>query len=172
MVPFTMPLTTSMSSPARLSARGRITGIPPPTAASYMTETPALFAASTISSPLVAISSLLAVTTGFPERRAARTRVPAGSRPPMTSTITSIEGSVTTDNASSVMRSGLDVEGTFLRQVPHCDTTDLEVHARLESDGIAVAQQPVHQGATDGPGAEHADPDGHGLRLDSLCSLM
>ena len=66
----------------------------------------------------------------------------------------------------------LDGEGTLLGQVPHRDTPDLQIDARFESDGVTVAQQPVDQGATDGPGTEHADADGHGLRLDSLCSLM
>src|SRR6266511_3953975 len=82
-VPFTMPITRRMRSPASDSRRGRMRGMPPATEAS---------------------SSLLAVTTGLPAFRASVMRLRAGSIPPITSTTTSMSGSVTTASASCVNR--------------------------------------------------------------------
>ncbi len=104
-VPLTMPSTRVMRSPASDSRSGRMMGMAPATAASNSRSTPALAAASNSSAPQAAISSLLAVTTGFPASRAANTRSLAGSRPPMTSTTRSTSGSTTTDAASSVKES-------------------------------------------------------------------
>ncbi len=78
MVPLTIPMTRSICSPARVSDSGRMMGMPPPTAASNSSGTPVRSAAAISSGPRAAISSLLAVTTGFPASRAARTRSPAG----------------------------------------------------------------------------------------------
>src|SRR5579862_3607270 len=103
-VPLTIPVTRRIRSPASDSRRSRMSGIPPPTAASNNRSTPAVAAASNSSCPTLATSSLLAVTTGLPALRAARIRVRAGSIPPMTSTMTSTDGSATTAAASWVSR--------------------------------------------------------------------
>src|SRR5690606_10953004 len=97
-----MPITRRTSSPARLSRSGRMRGMPPATAASKRRATPESRAAPNSSPPRLASSSLLAVTTGLPARRARRMRCRAGSMPPMVSTTRSMSGSVTTDSASWV----------------------------------------------------------------------
>jgi len=55
------------------------TGMPPPTEASNMTETPLAAAAAKISAPCLASSALLAVTTCLPLAMACITKVRAGS---------------------------------------------------------------------------------------------
>src|SRR5918999_496458 len=101
-----MPRMRATRSPARDSLSGWTSGIPPPTAPSNARSTPALSAASNRSAPAVDRSSLLAVTTGLPERRASRIELRAGSTPPITSTTISTSGSPMTSSGSSVRRSG------------------------------------------------------------------
>ena len=72
MVPLTMPSTRSMRSPTSDSRSGRMSGMPPATAASNSRSTPAASAAANSSAPTLASSSLLPVTTGLPAARAAR----------------------------------------------------------------------------------------------------
>jgi hypothetical protein len=91
-----------MRSPASDSRSGRISGIPPATAASKRRSTPAVAAASNSSAPQLASSSLLAVTTGLPAFNAERIRVRAGSTPPITSTTMSTSGLDATEAASVV----------------------------------------------------------------------
>ena len=83
-----------------------------------------------------------------------------------------MEGSVTTDTASSVSRTVLDVERTFFGQISHRDTSDFEVDPRLEPDGVTVGQETIDQRAAHGAGTEHANPNGHGVCLASLCALI
>ncbi len=78
-------------------------GMPPATAASNSRSTPAALAVSHSSPPWLASSSLLALTTGLPLRKACSRRSRAGEIPPMTSTTTSIEGSVTMLTGSVVI---------------------------------------------------------------------
>src|SRR5581483_8136784 len=104
-VPLTMPRIRCRRSPASDSRSGRMSGIPPATAASNSRSTPAFSAASKSSAPTLARSSLLPVTTALPFCRAVRINSRAGSIPPMSSTTTSTDGSSTTDAASLVNRS-------------------------------------------------------------------
>src|SRR4051794_28374226 len=97
-----MPITPRMRAPANDSRSGRMRGTPPATDASNRRSTPAPSAVSKSSRPWVAISSLFAVTTGFPLIKASTMRVRAGSMPPITSTTMSTSGSPTTAAASSV----------------------------------------------------------------------
>src|SRR3954466_15899609 len=77
-----MPITRRMRSPASDSRSGRMSGMPPPTDASKRMSTPAPSAVSNSSRPWVAMSSLLAVTTGLPPLSASTMRPRAGSVPP------------------------------------------------------------------------------------------
>ena len=97
-----MPLTRSIRFAPSDCFRGSMIGIPPPTAASISTYTPAALAAAAISVPWRAITALLAVTTDFPAAMAWRMRLRAGSMPPITSTNTSTAGSFTTAAGSVV----------------------------------------------------------------------
>src|SRR3954470_24089033 len=97
-----MPMTRLMRSPASDSRRARISGMPPPTAASNSRSTPAAAAVWKTSAPTLARSSLLAVTTGLPAASAPRISSRAGSIPPMTSTTTSTSGWLTTPAVSRV----------------------------------------------------------------------
>ncbi len=99
-----MPITRWMRSPASDSRSARMSGTPPATDASNRRSTPAAAAASHSSAPWLASSSLLALTTGLPLRRASSTRSRAGDMPPITSTTTSIAGSRTTPKGSVVIR--------------------------------------------------------------------
>ena len=101
-VPFRMPITLETGSPRRLSRSGRMSGIPPATAASNRRSTPLSSARPNSSTPTLARSSLLPVITGLPERSAVAMSSRAGSMPPITSITTSISGSVTTAMASWV----------------------------------------------------------------------
>ena len=67
-----------------------ITGMPPATAASNITYTPAALAALNISSPNREITALFAVTTCLPFLIASRISDRAGSNPPISSTMISI----------------------------------------------------------------------------------
>ena len=102
MVPFMIPSTRRIGSARSDSRSGRMNGMPPATAASKSRSTPASCAAAYSSAPQAARSALLAVTTGLPSASAASTSARAGSTPPMTSTMTSTDGSVAIAMASSV----------------------------------------------------------------------
>src|SRR5256714_6272010 len=93
-----------MRSPARDSRSGRMSGMPPATDASKRRSTPEPSAVSKSSLPALARSSLLAVTTGFPDLSASVMSERAGSIPPITSTTMSMSGSVTTAWPSCVNR--------------------------------------------------------------------
>ena len=95
-VPFTIPMTRRSRSPVSDSFSGRISGMPPPTAASKYRSRPLASDASNSSRPRVASSSLFAVTTGLSRSNAARTSSPAGSSPPISSHTMSTSGSSTT----------------------------------------------------------------------------
>ena len=82
--------------------KGSIIGIPPQTAASDNIYTPSLDAVLYISSPYLAMTALFAVTTDLPNFNDCRIISFAKSTPPITSTITSIEGSLINLNGSSV----------------------------------------------------------------------
>ena len=101
-VPLTIPMTRVIGSPRSDSRNARISGIPPATAASNNMSTPAASDCAQSSWPTLASNSLFAVTTGLPFARAAEISSRAGSMPPMTSTMRSIDGSATTACASRV----------------------------------------------------------------------
>ena len=101
-VPLTIPMTRVMGSPRNDSRNARMSGIPPATAASNNRSTPAASDWAHSSCPTLASSSLFAVTTGLPFAIAVEISSRAGSMPPITSTIRSIDGSVTTACASRV----------------------------------------------------------------------
>ena len=96
-----MPARPWMRLPARPSRRVLMMGMPPATAASKPTATPARRAASKISLPWWAISALLAVTTCLPALMAASTSARAGSMPPISSATMSICGWWTSSNGSA-----------------------------------------------------------------------
>ena len=106
MVPFTIPMTRVIGSPAKDSRKGRIMGIAAATAASNKRSTSDCFAKEYNSSPWTAKSSLFAVTTGFPSARALTIRSLEGSIPPITSTTTSTSGLSITEFESSVNKEG------------------------------------------------------------------
>ena len=116
MVPLMMPITRRIGSPRRLSRRARTMGMPPATAASNNRSTPASSAVANSSVPTLASSSLLPVMTGLPLRSAVVMNSRAGSMPPISSTITSMDGSLTTAIASRVsMPSGSEISRSLLR---------------------------------------------------------
>ncbi len=103
MVPLTIPMTRWMRSPVSDSRSARTRGMAPATAASYNRSTPRSRARVRRATPSWdASSALLAVTTGRPASRAARTSAPAGSSPPISSTTMSTSGSATRAAASVV----------------------------------------------------------------------
>ena len=128
-----------MRSPTSDSRRGRISGMPPATAASKSRSTPAPSAAWNSSAPAVASSSLLPVITGLPAFIAARISSRAGSRPPITSTTTSMSGSSTTERASVVSSARVDGRAPGLGEVAHGDAGDLEAQAGAGGDVVALA---------------------------------
>ena len=160
-VPFTMPITRRMRSPASDSRSGRISGMPPATDASKRMSTPAPSAVSNSSRPWVASSSLLAVTTGFPAISASTMRVRAGSIPPMTSTTMSTSGSPTTAPASSVKQRAGSGQVALLGEIAHRDARDLERHAGAGLDHVGVVVDEAHERAAHVATAE--DPDPHPL---------
>ena len=93
------------------SLRDLITGMPPPTLASKPTSTPFAAAAAKMSRPSWESSALLAVTTCLPASMASRTKVLAGSMPPISSTIMSIFGSLIRSRASRVSGTWLNRSG-------------------------------------------------------------
>src|SRR5437660_6736140 len=94
-----MRLATSPSLTARIS------GMPPATAASNARVTPRCRASAYSSAPWCASSALLAVTTCLPAAIARRTKVRAGSSPPISSITIWIAGSSSTRAASWTMGS-------------------------------------------------------------------
>lgn len=72
---------------------GSMMGMPPPTLASNAISLPASSAAPMTSSPYVAMSALLAVTTFLPALRAPTTMSRATVVPPISSTTMSMSGS-------------------------------------------------------------------------------
>ena len=81
--------------PARIVLIGIIIGIPPAIAASYKITLLYSSAILNNSSPLLARSSLLAVTICFPFLIAVAIKSKAGSNPPTSSATISISGSLT-----------------------------------------------------------------------------
>src|SRR6266571_5268075 len=102
-----MPKTLSTRLAVSPSLTARINGMPPATAASKASATPRRLASSHSSWPWWASSALFAVTTCLPAASALRMKVRAGSRPPISSTTTGIEGSPSTRLASAVIGSAL-----------------------------------------------------------------
>jgi len=100
---------------ARLSRSVLMTGMVPPTLASNPMSTPPRSAALKISSPWVASSALLAVTTCLPCRIASRIKLLAGSQPPISSMTIEISGSFRMAFASRVssFRSTATGRGVF-----------------------------------------------------------
>ena len=158
MVPLTMPITRRMRSPASDSRSGRMSGMPPPTDASNRMSTPAPSAVSNSSRPWVAMSSLLAVTTGLPPISASTISVRAGSMPPMTSTTMSTSGSPTTAAASSVKQRAGSGRSRSLARFGHRDPGHLERHAGPGLDHVGVVVDEAHQRAPHVTTAEDADP--------------
>ena len=100
MVPFTIPNTRRIGSPRRLSRNGRMSGMPPQTAASNNRSIPRSSAILKNSAERAASNALLAVTTGLPASSAARITSPAKVVPPITSTTKSTSLAVATAIAS------------------------------------------------------------------------
>src|SRR5579859_4996047 len=97
-----MPATASTSSPTMASRSILTAGVPPITAASNSSGAPVASARVASSLPWAAIRALLAVTTGFPRRRAASTAARAGpSAPPISSTKRSLSGDLARSSGSS-----------------------------------------------------------------------
>src|SRR6266566_2941416 len=100
-----MPSTRAKRLPARLSRNVLMTGMPPATAASKASATPAFSASAASRVPCSAINALLAVTTCFLCLSALSITLSATpSAPPISSTTTSISGSAAIATASSYQR--------------------------------------------------------------------
>ena len=155
MVPLTIPSTRPIFSPANDSVSGRIRGIPPPTAASNRSETPLAAAAANRAGPLAATSSLLAVTTGLPASSALSTRLPAGSRPPISSTTSETPRVV--DHLFELVGGvlGREVAGTI--EIADRNLDELEIETGLLGDGGPVGQQATSQCAAHNPTTKDAD---------------
>ena len=102
-VPLMMPASMSIRLAASPSRSALTMGMPPATAASKATITPCSRAFAKISLPYTASSALLAVTTCLPFAMAASTTSRATVVPPITSTSTSMAGSLTMSKGSSLM---------------------------------------------------------------------
>ena len=99
-----MPMTDVISLAMSECFSGSMMGMPPPTLASKAISLPAAAAASMTSSPWVAMSALLAVTTFLPAASAPSTTVRAKVVPPISSTTRSMSGSLMTSLKSLVNR--------------------------------------------------------------------
>ena len=143
-----MPMMRRIGSPRRLSRSARTSGIPPATAASKSRSTPCRSAAWNSSTPTLASSSLLAVTTGLPAASAVVISSRAGSMPPMTSTTRSTSGSATTSWASRVSTPGA-ARRRGRGEVAHGDPGDLEAHAGAGLDLLGLlGDQPTRAAPT------------------------
>ena len=159
-VPLTMPITRWMRSPTSDSRSGRMSGMPPATAASKSRSTPArLGRRRTARRRRWRAAPCWPVTTGLPALSASRISSRAGSMPPMTSTTTSTSGSSTTAAASLVSTPSGRATSRSLRQVAHGDAGDLEAQAGAGLDvvGPASATRSTSGGA-DVAAPEHPDP--------------
>jgi hypothetical protein len=155
-----MPITRSIRSPARVSMSGRMIGIPPPTAASNRSGTPDSALAANSSGPRAETSSLLAVTTGRPAPRAARTSDPAGSMPPITSTTRSMASSC--DEIHDVVgeHAARHVDAAGLCDIAHRHPVHLEVEAGPGAHRGTVDDEPFDEGSPYRARPGDPDPDG------------
>src|SRR4029077_2621915 len=103
-VPLTIPKTFEIAVTPKLSWIVRTIGITAATAASKRSCTPASRATPKSSSPCLASSCLLAVTTGRPARIASSTKSRAGSVPPISSTIRSERSRIAPKSPSERLR--------------------------------------------------------------------
>mmetsp|Transcript_4358 Transcript_4358/g.13706 ORF Transcript_4358/g.13706 Transcript_4358/m.13706 type:complete len:204 (-) Transcript_4358:102-713(-) len=101
-VPFMIPRTLKMSSPAKCCWSVAMMGMPPHTAASNPSVPPPAAVAAQTSSQHAASRALFAVTTCLPFASAASMHCLAAPRPPMTSTMHWMEGSFTTSSQFAV----------------------------------------------------------------------
>ena len=100
MVPFTMPITRDRSRRRSDSRSGRMMRDAAGDRRFEQQVDAGAVGVANSSSPTLASSSLLAVTTGLPWLEALEISSRAGSIPPITSTTMSISGSTTTEWAS------------------------------------------------------------------------
>ncbi len=120
-----------------------MTGMPPATAASYFSGTPAVSAASASSSPWWASIALFAVTNGLPCASVARASASAGpSLPPISSTTTSTSSRAASCVASSTQANARQVDAAVAAAVARGDggDDDRPAGAALDQRGIGVEQ--------------------------------
>src|SRR5207244_20550 len=108
LVPLMIPAIHSIRFAVRPSRSALMIGMPPATAASNATITPAFCAAAKISLPCAARSALLAVTTCLPSAIACSMSERAGSMPPISSSTMSTSG-LRTRASTSAFTSTLSV---------------------------------------------------------------
>ena len=83
----------------------------------------------------------------------------AGSMPPITSTTTSMSGSLTIDSASVVRMPGASSTGRSLAGAAHRDPRHLEPQARARGDGVALLVDELDERAAHVAAPEQADLD-------------
>ena len=146
MVPLTMPSTRWIRSPTRDSRSGRMSGMPPATAASKSRSTPAASAAANSSAPRLARSSLLPVTTGLPARQGGEDQR-AGRLDAADHLDDHVDdGSATTAAASVVRTPSGSVDRALLGQAAHGDRRHLEAHAGAGLDLVGLLGDELRRG--------------------------
>ena len=101
---------------------------------------------------------MFAVTTGLPDFSAVRIRRRAGSTPPMTSTTTSMSGSL--DDRVGVVgeHAGRELDVALLGHVVHGDPADLELDPGALRDEVGVRVEQAHERGAHVPAAQESHP--------------
>ena len=135
-------------------------GMPPPTAASNSSGTPVRSAAAISSGPRAAISSLLAVTTGFPGLQRGEDEV--AGRVTTTHHLDDERHLGVADDFGRMggHQVGRELEVAGLVGIPHRHPPHLEIEPCLGEDGGVIVHQPADDGTADRAGAENPDTDG------------
>ena len=158
-VPLTMPITRRMCSPTSDSRSGRMSGMPPATAASKSRSTPAASAAANSSAPTLASSSLLAVTTGLPrleggeDQLAGRLDAADDLDDHVDVRVVDHRGGVGGEHAVGQLDRALPAEAA------HRDPGDLEAQPGAGRDVVAPGVDQVHERRADVAAAQQADAD-------------
>ena len=155
-VPFTMPITRTICSPASDSRKRSDDGDGAGHGRLVEQVDPAEAATSASSAPATASSALFAVTTGLPLRRAVSTRSPGRMQPAddLDDDVDVVAGHQC--GGVGADETGRDGHGPGPVRVGHSDADELEADARTGGDVLGTGEQDLGQRAPDIAAAEQA----------------
>jgi hypothetical protein len=174
-VPFRMPVTRVMRSPARPSRSAASMGMPPATEASKSSRTPRRSARASRSAPCAAMSCLFAVTTERPLSSARATHAPAGSSPPTTSTTMST-GAAKISSMSDVHVTSPGTQSTRLRATSRLKmwvrrTPRGGCSVRMRAAARPTVPNPSSATRQDGSGGAVSSREGLGMANSALSAV-